>query len=141
MIKGLFPNGKKLLLAGSINLTSGPLKVGILKSTYTLNNAHQFWSEVSAKEITPVGGYAAGGVSMANPAFSVDADEVAVADYDDVVIADFTAPDFQYFILYKATGNPATSPLIGFIDLEAPISYAAKTIKIAWSSLGVLRMM
>ena len=117
MIRGLFTNAKKLLLESAINLGTDIVKVGILKSTYTLNIAHENWSDVSANEIAVSGDYTAGGMALQNPVFSVDNEE-GVVDFSDMVIASFNVPDMQYLILYKTSGNPATSPLIGYINLK-----------------------
>ncbi len=97
MIRGLFTNAKKLLLESAINLGTDIVKVGILKSTYTLNIAHENWSDVSANEIAVSGDYTAGGMALQNPAFSVDNEE-GVVDFSDVVIASFNVPDMQYLI-------------------------------------------
>lgn len=140
MIRGLFTNAKKLLLESAINLGTDIVKVGILKSTYTLNIAHENWSDVSANEIAVSGDYTAGGMALQNPAFSVDNEE-GVVDFSDVVIASFNVPDMQYLILYKTSGNPATSPLIGYINLETLVSYTDKNVRIAWNALGVLRLL
>ena len=67
-----FTNNKSLLLRGQINLETDPLKMALIASTYSLNLAHQQFSDLSAHELPTANGYTAGGVAIANRSLSVD---------------------------------------------------------------------
>ena len=57
-------------------------------------------------------------------------------DADDTVwsSATFTA---RYAIIYKDTGTPSTSPLIGYVDFGADVSPTASDMTIQWNASGI----
>ena len=67
-----FTNNKSLLLRGQINLETATLKMALIANTYSLNLAHQQFSDLSTHELPTANGYTAGGIAIANRAISGD---------------------------------------------------------------------
>ena len=105
MANALYTLGKQALI-GQVSLDVDTIKVGMLSSAYTPNlGAHQFYSDVSANAVgTP---QTCAGKSITNGVFNfTTATFAAVAGGSTV----------RYFVIYKDTGVPGTSPLIALID-------------------------
>lgn len=138
MIQGFFSNAKKVLLEGGLNLASDTIKVGMLKSTYTLATTDDVWGDVSADEIAASGDYVAGGVALASKTVTEDGtNEEGVFDAANLVINGVTAADVQYFIFYK-DATPAT--LVAYADLEAPVEYSSQNIQLTFHTDGLIRV-
>ena len=103
----LYPNAKQSLLQGSVfNLVSDTIKCALIDTgAYTYADAHQYWSSVPAPAIvgTPT--------NLANKTITS-----GVFDADDVLYQSLTGPSIEAVILYKDTGNAATSPLLAYLD-------------------------
>ena len=137
----IYPMAKKLLLNGSIDLLNDTIKVALLNG-YTYDPAHDYWNDVSAKEISPTGTYAAGGTALASKNVDLDAvHEEGYFDAADLVVGYAMTATLQQVILYKSTGDPATSPLIGCLTYENPVSLAAQRYAIAFHADGILRLL
>ena len=137
-------NAKKLLLSGGINFTADTIKLSLLDSGYDSQNwsSHTYFSAVSSHEIAASGNYVAGGMTLAGKSAVADAtNQEGVFDAADITINNLTANNVQYLLLYKDTGDPATAPLIGYLDLESPVSYVGKNLKVAWNALGIIRVL
>lgn len=75
-------------------------------AAYTVNLAtHQFLSDI-----------AAGARIATSPAFAGKTVTAGVADANDLTFAAVTGPTIEALVIFKDTGTPATSPLIGWID-------------------------
>jgi hypothetical protein len=137
----LFNNYKLKLFDSStkINLVGETIKLAAVKSTYTPDiDAHDFWDDVSAEESSGTG-YTAGGATLANKTGAVvGASDLGKFDADDIVWTITSAFSARYLVLYKSTGTPSTSPLIGYIDLGATYSFTTGTLTVTWSASGVL---
>ena len=137
----LYNNYKLKLFDSStkIDLSSDTIKLAAVTSSYTPNiDTHDFWDDVSANEASGTG-YTAGGATLANKSAAVvTASDLAKFDADDVTWTISSAFSARYLVLYKSTGNSATSPLIGYIDLGTTYSLASGTITLTWSASGVL---
>lgn len=109
-----------------------------------LSNAHvpnaasqQYVSDVMANQIVDTGGaYTAGGVPVAGKASLADGDNYSL-DASDVSIGPGATIAYRYGILFKDTGNTATSPIRAQIDLGAQ-SVVNGTSTIQWNVLGII---
>lgn len=120
----------------------GNLKVMLLTSAHVINEAtQQYASHVSANQITDSGGvYVAGGVDLGSLAQSWDPldNTHAFLDAGDVTIGPGATITYRYGIIYRNTGNPATSPILAHVDFLADQSVTNGTSVIQWNSLGIV---
>lgn len=125
-------------LKGSIALATDTIKIALLKSTYTPNiDTDTFFSDIVANESSGTN-YTAGGLTMSTKTETQDnTNDRAIFDADDAIWSNVTFTDARWAVIYKYTGNNATSPLIGVIDLGSTQSASADTFTINWSALGI----
>jgi hypothetical protein len=134
------PYGRMLGHLGdnTLNLTSANLMAMLTTSTYVPDvDTHEFLSDVT-NEITGTG-YAGGGLGLSNITWTYDAGNhrwVLGADPLLWTGATFTA---RYMVIYADTGNPTTSPLVGYVDYGVDKSPAAEDFQQSFSN-GVLRL-
>lgn len=132
---------KESLLKGSINHASegNTIKVSLHTASYTPDaDAHDFFNDVD-NEITS-DGYTAGGATLANQAVSQDnTDNEAVFDADDVSWSGLTATP-RYAVIYKSTGDAATSPLIAYVDFGGDETLTADDFSLAWNAEGIINI-
>lgn len=127
----------KNVLEGSVDLSGDTIKAMLVDASYTPNvDAHDFIDDVSGDEISGTG-YSAGGFALAGKAVTQDntADQ-AVWSANTISQAGCTF-DFRYIVLYKDTGTPATSALIGYVDCAAQ-SLVGETFQVDLSALFTL---
>lgn len=120
------------LASGTLQITTDAFRVALLSSSTVLDPDQQFFSEVSADEISGAG-YTAGGESVVlTPIYDSAADTTRV-----------TAPNItwssssitaRYAVLYKDTGNPATSDLLVAVDFGSDKTSVAGNFTIQWDS-------
>ncbi len=133
MANVFYDNAKKNLWNGTVNLASDTLKVALVTG-YTPNQAtDQYWADAVANEVTGTG-YTAGGATLSGQ--SVTADTVNHR-------GKFTASNVTWSsstitatgaVIYKSTGNNATSPLVGFIDFGGTKSSSSGNFTIQWDA-------
>jgi hypothetical protein len=137
MFSFLYNGGKKRLLDGSIDLLVDTIKVALLGSGYAADkDAHEFLDDVT-HEVSGTG-YTAGGKVINNRSVAQDnANNRALLRGDDVVwpLATFTT---RAAVIYKATGNAATSPLIAFVDFGEDNIMIGEDFSLHWNSEGIL---
>lgn len=104
-----YPLGLAACLTGDIDLNTDTIKCAIVGSGFAFNAAHQFWSDVSAQEVTGTG-YTAGGATVTGLAVTVSGDIITI-DCDDVTWTASTITG-RGVVFYKATGTAGTSRLI-----------------------------
>jgi len=121
-----------------IDLINDDIKVALLADTYTPDiDSDDNFDDVSGDEVSG-SGYSAGGQSLANKSYSVDTtNDRAVLTADDITWAGATLTA-RYAVLYKDTGTPGTSKLIGYIDFGSNQSVSGSNFVIQWGSVGVL---
>lgn len=124
-----------------INLASGgdTIKVALVTSSYTPDfDAHDFFNDVT-NEITGTG-YTAGGATLGSQTCTLDTtDNELVIDGADTTWAtsSLTAAGA---VIYKSTGNSATSPLIAYIDFGGNKVSDGGTFQITWASEGIINI-
>ena len=105
MANALYPSFKELLLGGDIDLAADTIKVALIDTgTYTYSSAHDFYNDVSAGVV---------GTPQTLGSKSITA---GVFDAADVTYTAVSGSTVEAYIIYKDTGNVATSPLIAYLD-------------------------
>ena len=124
---------------GDIESTS--VYVAMIKDTAVPDfDAHDFWADLSATEVTAGSGYTAGGKALdATPAITVAA---GVLKYDaaDVVWATSTIADAQAAVGYYTTGAGATDEIYWLSDFTATAATANGTFTIEWHTNGIFTL-
>lgn len=125
-----------------IDWDSDVVKVALVKSTYTPNqDTHEFWSDVVAHEVAAGGGYATGGITLANRARIYDAPtNEERLDADDAVWGPNVTFTLRYAVVYQSTGANGTSILLGWVDLGDDVPVSSSTLTLNWHSSGVLKL-
>lgn len=136
----IFNNFKKLIMNGGIDLDTDTIKVMLVTSSYTPDqDAHDFINDVSANEVSGTG-YTAGGATLASVAVTADnTDNEGVFDAADTTWSTSTITA-RGAVLYKDTGNAATSPVICYFDFGSDKVSSAGDFTIAWNSEGILNL-
>lgn len=128
---------KKNIANGGIDLDSDTIKVMLVTSSYAPEqDGHEFKSSVTAEVVAT--GYVAGGQALTGKSVAQDnQNNQSVFDADDVTWSNsiITA---RGAVLYKDSGNPATSALICYVDFGADRSSSMSDFKIKWSDSGIL---
>jgi hypothetical protein len=131
---GIYGQFLSALATEKINLTGDALKVMLVSSSYTPNQAtDQFASTPQAFEITGTG-YTEGGMALTGVTLTQGNPLTLSADNLSWTGGIFTGAAFA--IVYDFfTGNLATSPLIGFVNFGGTIgSSVASPLTITWAS-------
>jgi hypothetical protein len=137
MFSILYNAGKAAILRGDINPLSDTLKVALVTASYTADkDNHDFFNDVSG-EVSGTG-YTAGGKTLASLAVTQDnANDRAVLTAATAVwaVASFSA---RGAVLYKATGNPATSPLLAYMDFGITHTVSGEDFYLEWNPSGII---
>lgn len=114
MANGVFNKG--LLEILNLDVDAQDLRVLLVTSGYTFDNAHNFVADVVASELT-VSGYSR--QTLANEAITEDdTNDRAYLDADDPTFSSLAAGEtIGGAIVFRHTGADATAPLLFFIDL------------------------
>lgn len=121
---------------------SGTLKMAIVTGSYTPDqNAHDFWNDASANEVSGTG-YTAGGNACASPTWSgPDGSGVLTFDASDPATWSQNASGFsngRRAILYYDTGTSSTSRLVGYSDnFGADSGNVAGDLSITFNASGI----
>ena len=121
--------GMQNYMLGLIDWEDDTIRCALTTSSYTPNkDTDEFFDDISNEVVGA--GYTADGVALTALAVNVDTatDEVQL-DSDNVqwTVATITA---RRAVIYKDTGTPATSPLIGWVDFGADEATTAGTFTI-----------
>jgi len=122
-----------------IDFLADDIKVALCTNAYSPDqDAHEFFSDVT-NEVSGVG-YVSGGKLLENKTETYTAlTNTTKWDADDTQWAASTITA-RYAILYKSTGNAATSPLIAYYDFEVDKSGVLVTFKITWPTEGLINL-
>jgi len=129
--------GKKEILDSYFG--SGTFKVMLLDSNHSNDiDTQETIDDVDSNEITGTG-YTAGGQELTNVAVTVDdGDDEGVVDADNVVwTGDIIA---RYAVIYKDTGTPSTSTIIGILDFGADKESSNSDFEINFDSEGMFNL-
>ena len=134
MASKLYLKGLEQLLLGNIALESDTIKLKYMKTTYTpAPTTENFLSDVSASEAS-----GAPTETLASVDVRIDTSNARVeVDADDVTEDGITC-ETDKFIIYKDTGNAATSPLIACIDItEGTLQPVGGTLAVTFNAEGL----
>ena len=113
-------------------------KIMLLNNTHVPNAAtQQFVSDVVSDEVAASGVYSAGGVAIAGKVSMADGNNYSL-NADDLVLGPGTTLNYRYGILFKDTGNQATSPIRAQIDFLTDQIVTNGTSTIQWNALGII---
>lgn len=136
MASVMYNFGKGEILKGNIDLVNDTIKAAFMATTYTADvDAHDYYSDVSAS-------VASGSTDQTLASKTVTVDDTnnrAEFDAADLSVADETiSGGTNKIVIYKDTGNAATSPLIACIDIaEGTLTPIAGTLAITWNAEGI----
>lgn len=121
MASALYPSFKELLLGGDIDLANDTIKAALVDTgTYTYSSAHDFYNDISGVVGTPG--------TLASKTITG-----GVFDAADQVYSSVSGASVEAVVLYKDTGNTATSPLIAYID-GISVTPNGGNITVQWDS-------
>lgn len=120
--------------ARRVDWANDTIKVALVKAAYTPDqDKHDFWSDVSANEVTGTG-YTEGGKELFEKTVAYDeATNTVRLDAKDVEWKEVTV-EYRYAVVYKDTGEDATSPVLGYIDTGGTQKIAAGLVKVEWDA-------
>lgn len=117
MTNALYNSYKVHAMKGDIAPLIDTIAIALLTAGYTPDIInHKLFSDVNANEVVGTG-YTAGGQALGS--VTVTEDDVnnrSLLDAANPSWPSSTLSNVRYAAVYKNTGNPATSPLIGYID-------------------------
>ena len=119
MAAALYDSGREAFLTGQIQFLADTIKTALLESTAVINTAtDQYLSTYT------------GLISSTSGALTSKTAVGGVADADNVSFTGVSGPNIGYLIMYKDTGNPATSQLIAYWDLA--ITPSGGDLQVVW---------
>lgn len=130
------------VFGGNIDWDNDTIKCGLTTVTYVPDqDAHDFWNDVTANEISGTG-YTAGGDTLTNKTVTTSAyaggTNVFTLDADDATWTTSTLTA-RVAVVYDATpATDATRPLICYQLSSADVSTSAGTFTVQWSSAGII---
>lgn len=127
MVNRMYDYGRQQFLEGQIHWLTDNIKAVLIDvADYTANTAtHQYLSDVPA---------AARVATSANLANKTSA--AGVADADDITWSNVTGDVSEAVVIYKDTGDAATSALIAYIDVATglPVTPNTGPIAVTWDN-------
>lgn len=131
MANALYPKFKESALQAGVNMSSGTVKVALVDTgTYTYSAAHQFASSLS--------GVVGTAQTIGSKTFNN-----GVFDGADVAFTAVSGATVEALVIYVDTGNPATSPLVAYIDTGVtglPVTPNGGDINVAWNASGIFAL-
>jgi putative lipase involved disintegration of autophagic bodies len=140
MANAVYNSYKDKLIEGDIAYLSETIQVALLDSTGIAAidiDADVFWDDVSANEVSGTG-YTTKGITLASKTSTQDnTNDRGVMDAADVTWSSSTITA-RGAVVFKDTGTPGTSPLMGVIDFAADKSSSSSDFTIQWHADGIL---
>lgn len=141
MASQMYNSGLVKLGNGSIDWDTDTIKFALVTGSYTPDiDAHDFWDDVVANEVSASGSYSAGGATLTASVTQDNTNNRAIYDANDFSFTSFTGT-FRYGVFYKSTGVNSTSPVIGYIDFTGGnVSAVAATVSITVNAAGIFNL-
>lgn len=140
MASGVYNRFKTNLLRGLVDLGgsgSHLVYVALLTSSHAFNADHNYWTTISANEVSGTG-YTANGQALANKAVTQDdTDDEGVFDADDTTWASSTITA-RFAVLYDNTLT--TKDLICCFDFSSDQSSSNGNFTIQWAAEGIINI-
>jgi hypothetical protein len=126
MADAFYPKYKGRQAAGTAPVVwaSDDIKAALVSTSYTYDAAHEFYSDLT--------GVLADSANLSGKSLTAD----GIYDADDISFTSVTGTPLAV-VLYKDTGNGATSPLIAYIDSLTGLpggALSGVTINVAWNN-------
>jgi hypothetical protein len=113
------------------------IKVALLTGHTPNQDVHDFFNDVSGNQITGTG-YTAGGATLGTKTATYDtASDQTRLDAADTTWTTSTL-SATHAVVYKDTGTPTTSALMGLLDFGATVTTTAGTFQITWDATGII---
>jgi hypothetical protein len=114
------------------------LYLALASSSYTVDiDAHDFWADVVANEVTGTNWAANGQQADGETLSLVTANNDVEFDITDEVVASVTLTDGKHVILYSRTpGTDATRELVGYATMDTALAPQGGTLTIDFSASG-----
>jgi hypothetical protein len=110
----------------------------LLDNTHVPNaSTQQFVTDIVSKQVAGSGGYITGGIVVSGKVAVADGDNYYI-DATDMMIGPSSTLNYRYGILFKDTGNQATSPIRAQIDFVTDQIVVNGTSTIQWNALGII---
>jgi hypothetical protein len=127
MANALYDFGRAAFLDGGIPWSSVAIKLVLVDTAaYTVNLATDQYLAIIP----------GGAIIATSGAFTGKTSTAGVADADDVTVTAVTGATVEALVIYYDTTNPATSPLIAYIDTATglPVTPNGGDITVSWDS-------
>lgn len=134
MANAMYDKGVEKIMKGEIDLDADTIKVALVDTgTYTFSQTHEFYSSVSAGVV---------GTPQAIANKTVGSAGAKTFDGDNVTFSAVSGATVEAFVVYKDTGNPATSPLIAYFDTATglPVTPNGGDINMAFNASGIFKL-
>lgn len=119
---------------------SDTIKVALLDATYSPSLGDEWFSEVSAKEVSGTG-YSSGGSTLTGKTATRDEDAGKITfSASFMTFSTVTLSNVGYAVVYKSTGTASTSPLIKVVDLRsggAGRNVTSDDVNVQWAATGI----
>jgi hypothetical protein len=134
MASVFYDNAKKNLWNGSINLATDLLRVALVGPEYVPDQSFdEYWATVKPFEIEGKG-YRKGGQLLSGQSVTADTgNHKGKFTANNVTWANATVTA-RAAVIYKDTGNPKTSPILGYVDFGAVKSSYEGNFTVQWDS-------
>jgi len=126
----------------SVDWDTDTIKVALFSqsasSFVTATSAYTYWSQIGSGEITGTG-YTASGQVLSSPSVSlVGYNPTRIKLTGSNISWESSTLSARYAVLYKWTGNPATSPLICHLDFGEQKTSSNGPFSLTWASSGII---
>lgn len=137
MANAVYNSYKDDLIEANVAYLTDTIKIALVTSSYTVDiDAHNFFDDITNEVVGT--GYTAGGATLGSKTSTQDnTNNRGVMDAADVTFSASTITA-RAGILYKDSGTPGTSPLIGYIDFTSDKSSSSSDFTIQWHADGIL---
>lgn len=138
MADAIYNKFKAGLLQGSYNLTSLPLYVALVTSSYTFDADHDYVSVIGTGEVGGVG-YSTGGLAVSSPNVEEDDTGDQGVLWGTNIVWDGGTFTARAGILYGSSGlGFASDPLVAFYDFTEDKTVTAGTFTLQFNAAGML---
>jgi hypothetical protein len=141
MANAIYPKAKAALMKGGLNLLTDTIKAQLIDTgAYTYAAAHEFLSSVPA-------GARIGNAATLSGKTVTNSGSAAVFDADDSLFTSVpagtgTGTQSEAILIYRDTGDAATSNLIELIDTATglPVTTNGGNVTMEWNANGIIRL-
>lgn len=116
-----------------VDWVNDTIKMALLDTEPNQDTA-EFWSDVSAHEVSG-SGYTAGGNALTTKSLSYASSTQAVSFIaDDVAWTGLSVSNVRWVVVYKDTGTAGTSPLMAYLDLGTKLSPSGQDFTVGYNA-------